>query len=238
MGAGNGSGLNGRTLEGIFMGGIGFDFRLTDRLSLNLQTANRIMNSDNLDGQISGFKYDVYNLSTLGVSYKFGYSKKRPKKQRSDEPQQTQRKSSDVETAEYDYSQQPIQPAAEAIFISSNIVTESLKEKEIEEVVEPEPIVEIFEEEVEPIVRDFEYRVQIRAKLGNPISVNHLSNTYNIPTNEIKQNTFNGYYIYTVGSFATYEEARTKRNQLRSYNGATDSFVVAFRSCNRMAKLP
>ena len=109
-------------------------------------------------------------------------------------------------------------------------------------IIEEQPIIEeelIVEEEVlQPIERTFEYRVQIRAKLGNAISIDHLSNIYNIPTNQIRQDRHNGYYIYSVGSFDTYEQARVRRNELRSNSGVTDAFVVAFKNGSRLDKLP
>jgi len=47
-----------------------------------------------------------------------------------------------------------------------------------------------------------------------------------------------GYYIYTIGSFDTYEQARTARDILRRVNGIRDAFVVAFRNGYRLDKLP
>ena len=254
IGEGGGSGFGGRTLEGIFMGGIGFDFRLSDRFNIKLETANRIMNSDMLDGQVSGFKYDVYNLSTIGISYKFGFSKKHQRSENIEEKEpveRTSRKIKEVETVEYDYGQ-PIENTVrqvDAMFMSPNIVTQPIKadtvtiiheepgyvETVIEETVVAPEVVYVLEEDV---TKDFEYRVQIRAKQGNPISISHLSNTYNIPQSQIRQNTHNGYYIYSVGSFSTYEQARSKRNELRSYNGISDAFVVAFKNGSRLDKLP
>ena len=63
VGYGNGSSFGGRTLQGILTGGLGIDLRLSNKWSLNLESANRIMNSDDMDGKISGFKYDVYNYT-------------------------------------------------------------------------------------------------------------------------------------------------------------------------------
>jgi len=239
VGGGNGKGFGGRTLETVMLGGLGLDFRLSDNWSLNLETANRAMNSDMLDGYIGGFKYDVYNLTTVGVSYKFGYSrKKRANTQKQEKSPKSRNKIDEVETAEYDYAKEPVQPPLlrpEVLLIAPAV------KKPIEEevMIIEEPFVEevvILEEE--PIQRDFEYRVQIRAKYGNAISTNHLSNTYNIALGQIRQDMHNGYYIYTVGSFETYEQARARRNELRSYNGITDAFVVAFRNGSRMDKLP
>lgn len=241
VGNGNGKSFGGRTLEGVFLGGLGLDFRLTNRMSLNLETANRIMNSDMLDGHISHFKYDVYNITTLGIAYKFGYSNKRGSPSEYRKTTSSSRSKTDkIENAEYDYSQQPIQPPlikADVLVIPPVVKREPIKEVEVL-VVEEEPVYEEVIVKEEPVQLEFEYRVQIRAKYGNAISINHLSNIYNISTSQIKQNRHNGYYIYTVGSFSTYEQARVRRNELRLNNGITDAFVVAFRNGSRLYKLP
>lgn len=241
VGNGNGKSFGGRTLEGVFLGGFGLDFRLTNQMSLNLETANRIMNSDMLDGHISHFKYDVYNITTLGIAYKFGYSNKRGSHSEHRKTTSSSRSKTDkIENAEYEYSQQPIQPPlikADVLVIPAIVKQEPIKEVEVL-VVEEEPVYEEVIVVEEPLQLEFEYRVQIRAKYGNAISINHLSDIYNISISQIKQNRHNGYYIYTVGSFSTYEQARVRRNELRSNNGITDAFVVAFRNGSRLDKLP
>jgi hypothetical protein len=83
-----------------------------------------------------------------------------------------------------------------------------------------------------------EYRVQIRAKYGKPIPVSWLSRKYNIPVNQIREDKHNGYYIYTVGSYETYLQAKTRCNQVRNVNGIPDAFVVAFKNGYRLDKLP
>lgn len=83
-----------------------------------------------------------------------------------------------------------------------------------------------------------EFRVQIKAKYGKPLSRKKLSAQYNIPIAEIQESRHNGYYIYTVGSYATYDEARDRRNVIRNVNGIYDAFVVAFNECGRLDKLP
>lgn len=240
VGYGNGKGFGGRTLQGIMTGGLGLDFRLSSKMNLNLESANRIMNSDMMDGRVSGFKYDVYNYTSIGISFKFGNTSKVKK---SDEYKYFTPKDDDIKQTEYDYTyEQPIEPpVVDALTIDAVIVpvTPPVKEKVVKEapveivVIETQP--EVVEDE---IITGLEYRVQIRAKYGREVSIQHLSNTYNIPTSEIRENNHNGFYIYTIGSFNTYEQAREKRNYLRSYNGITDAFVVAFRNGQRLNKLP
>jgi hypothetical protein len=244
VGGGAGKSFGGRTLEGVLHGGLGLDFRINDRLSINLETANRIMNSDMLDGHVSGFKFDVFNYTAVGVAYKFAFSKKHSRSNEPSEKKQksTKSKTGKIETVEYDYNaEQPIQPPV----VSPEVLVISPKVVEQPEIKEPEAIVEQpVTEEPEIIVVEktpvptFEYRVQILAKYGKTMSLQKIGNMYNIPADMIKQNTHNGYYIYTIGSFSTYESARQKRNQLRMNNGISDAFVVAFKNGERLDKLP
>lgn len=237
VGYGNGKGIGGRTLQGIMTGGLGLDFRLSNKVNLNLESANRIMNSDMMDGRVSGFKYDVYNYTSFGISYKFGNTQKIKK---SDEYKYFSSKDDKVKQTEYDYTyDQPIEPpVVDALTIEPVVVvvpvSPPVKEEPVEIVViETQP--DIVEEVV---ISGLEYRVQIRAKYGREISIQHLSNIYNIQVGQIRKNNHNGFYIYTVGSFANYEQAREKRNYLRSYNGISDAFVVAFKNGQRLNKLP
>lgn len=238
VGNGSGRSFGGRTLEGVLLGGLGVDIRLNERWDLTLKSVNRYMNSDILDGYVSQYPYDVYNITSIGIVYKFGYSNKHNSSPKSHKSAKVNKvRVDEIETVEYDYGEQPIESPVvqpEILYVAPYIVPQT--EEKVEEVaVIEEEIVE--EEVVEEILPTFEYRVQIRAKLGQPVSISHLSNLYNIPQNQIRQNMHNGYFIYSVGSFATYEEAKNKRNEIRSKNGIPDAFVVAFNNGVR-TKLP
>lgn len=235
VGNGSGKGIGGSTLQGIMTGGLGLDFRLSDKINLNLESANRIMNSDDMDGRVSGFIYDVYNYTSIGLSYKLGATTKVKK---ADEYKYFNSKDDKVTQTEYDYSyEQPLEPPeVDALSITPAVIDVPVTPVVEEKIVKEEPIEIVVVEEV--ILPEFEYRVQIRAKYGNEISIQHLSNIYNIPVVDIQENTYNGFYIYTVGSFTTYDQAKEKRNNLRSYNGISDAFVVAFKNGHRLNKLP
>ncbi len=72
----NDVGNGNRALNGLVTLGLGFDIRLSDNWSINLESANRIISTDELDGWVNGFKYDVYNYTSVGIAYKFGQSDK------------------------------------------------------------------------------------------------------------------------------------------------------------------
>ncbi len=244
VGYGSGKSFGGRTLQGMLMGGVGLDFRLSNRFNINLETANRVLNTDELDGRTSGFKYDIYNYTSFGISYKFGGNATKEKKSKEYSYFKPSKKDTRITTTDYDYDlTKPLEPPqVDALTIEPVIVsipvtpppTNNATNYEIPvEVIVTEPVLE----EV-AVVTGLEYRVQIRAKYGKVISTQHLSNTYNIPIREIRENINNGFYIYTVGSYPTYEQAKDKRNYIRTHNGIHDAFVVAFRNGTRLNKLP
>mgnify|MGYP002639264060 CR=1 FL=1 len=247
QGNGSGSSFAGRSLQGMFLGGLGLDLRLSNRVNLNLETANRLLDTDKLDATEGGFKYDVYNYTSLGISYKFGgNSSKQSKKEEYRYFKPKEETDEVIESADYDYNpNKPISPPeVDALTIEPVIVAIPVlppaKETVVEEIITV-PVEEVITEPVikqEVNVQGIEYRVQIRAKYGKAISIHHLSTTYNIPASEIKENTYNGFYIYTVGSYPTYDQAKERRNYLRLNNGISDSFIVAFRNGARLNKLP
>ena len=92
---------------------------------------------------------------------------------------------------------------------------------------------QVKEEVIETIpTSEIEYRVQIMAKQNKILSTTILANKYNL-SQTIKEDFYNGYYIYTLGSFPTYEAARRYSDELRSANKIYDAFVVAFRDGKR-----
>ena len=230
VGNGNGKSFGGRTLEGILTGGLGLDFRLSEKWNMNLETANRIMNSDEMDGRVSGFIYDVYNYTSIGLSYKFGI---RNTSKKTNSYSYFAPKNKDIKEAEYDYySTSPIEPPEVDALVIEPIIVPTIANKEVL-VIEETPVVIGSSTET-----GISYRVQIRAKYGRIISIQHLSNIYNIPVEQIRQNIYNGYYIYTIGSFTSYDQARLKRNYLRMHNGIVDAFVVTFKNGYRINNIP
>ena len=240
VGNGAGKGINGRTLEGILTVGMGADFRITDNFHINLESAHRGMNSDAFDHWENGFPFDIYNYTSLGLSWRFGLKNNKPP------PYQYEEQDNYFEEIEVDTAQneagvagedelgiveiggaEPVQPPADSSLNETTVVDETPV------VVQTEPA-----EPQKPLKPNPEYRVQIRAKFGKPLSREQLSAQYGIPVNEIMEDRHNGYYIYTIGSYATYDEAKERRNKLRNVNGIYDAFVVAFNECGRMDKLP
>lgn len=237
LGYGNGHGIGGRSLEGVLIGGFGFDFRLSNKLSLRLESVFRGMNTDFYD-KLEGYNhssYDFYNYTSLGFIYEFKKSRQKPISVSEETIDEI------ITTPKTD----PIMPVGE---------TDSPKDNgnsfnrviEVLEVDYTKPIEIVAETKevnnpsttIQPVAKGIEYRVQICARYGQEVSISELSRKHGFSTSEIQQSKYNGYNIYTVGSFATYSEASNYRNTVRSQHHASDAFVVAFQNGVRLNKLP
>lgn len=219
MGHGHGKGLGGRTIEGILLGGIGVNYSINKTWNIQLETANRFMNSDDMDHVKDHFKFDGYNYTSIGIVYRFGHRLKE---------QNRKPKPPSLPLLEIINNKEKTPPAP---------VTDTLEQKPVvKEVKQPEKQVQKpIKSPVRPIL---EYRVQIRARYGKPVDISYLSKKYNLPQTQIKTDKFKGYYIYTIGSYDNYLQAKTRRDIVRVRNKILDAFVVAFKNGRRLEKLP
>jgi len=212
VGYGQGTGIDGRYRQEFIMLGAGVEFRVNKRIRILLETVNKIPFSDILDGVESGHYNDSYNYTSLGVSYRFAFLKK-------DMPDGI-------------YPTDIVLPTIAKV--SSADINYELRSELVYQ-----PIIRVVtpslpKQEKAVIPSKIEFRVQILAEYGKPYSKSWISENYNIPLSEIKENIVNGYYIYTVGSFPTYEMASEKSAELQTYNGIYGAFVVAFRDGKRI----
>ncbi len=220
-----GSGIGGRTLEGIAIAGIGLDYKINDKWSLNFESALRGMNSDKVDIFENGKKHDYYSYTSLGITFKFGH--KTRKKDRFVQPVlEEDLPKVDVEEIKEE------EPEVKEEVVEKPVVKKEEPQKEVKK---EKPIVK---EIIVPDIPEPEYRVQIRAAYQKRISKVMLSEKFKIPVEKIKEDRHRGYYIYSVGSYATYEEAGARRDELKSKHGVYDAFVVCFSKGSRLHKLP
>lgn len=234
-GFGNGSGIGGRTLEGLLMGGFGIDFHFNDNWAIRLESSNRAINSDLLDNFSNKFNYDVYNHTSMGIAYTFNKRIKNVKLVPEDK---------EIIPISLPLSEEePLQPASNENPQGTNVFNRVIDVLDIqapkEEPKEPEK--EVVKETPQPIyvsASGVDYRVQIRARYGHKISIAELAKTYKLSPSEIMESAHKGYFIYTIGMFDSYEQAAEKRNIVRSNNGVFDAFVVAFKNGTRLDKLP
>lgn len=245
-GFGWGHGIDKRTLEGVALGGLGISYRVSNHLNVNIESSNHFVNSDNMDKYVGGFKYDSYNYTSIGLTIKFGgnnipegpHQIKLPKQYKTNKiftspvkPKEIKPKPK-VQNPVQKETNSPVQPpekvekAPKTIQKAQPVLTE-------QKVKEQEPVRHIMP--VKPIL---EYRVQIRARYERPVLLSYLSKRYHIAEDKIRTNRHDGYYIYTVGSFDTYEQAKKECQIIKTQNGVSDAFVVAFKNGRRLNKLP
>ncbi|MCD4736623.1 MAG: hypothetical protein K8R53_11310 [Bacteroidales bacterium] len=214
-----GAGIGGRTVEGVLPFGMGIDFRLSDKWSLNLEGSLRPVNSDLLDANKGDFQYDFYSYNFIGVSYHFG--KKKVKKPIELPP------GDDLLVVD-DQDNIP-QPDEEEI---PPVETDEMLEEEIriieDRIVETESKTEPYES----VWNGVEFRVQILAS-REIVDSELLSKKFNL-REEIRENNAEGWHRYSVGSFSKYWKAKEYKNVLVTRNNIYDAFVVAYREEQRL----
>lgn len=72
-GFGKGGGFGGRTLEGVYILGLGVNGMVTEHLYWNAEMGYRMMFADALDAKVSGDHNDGYAYVSFGVSWRFGF---------------------------------------------------------------------------------------------------------------------------------------------------------------------
>ena len=222
-GHGDGKGIGGRSIEGILTYGLGISFRLSHNWALNLQSANRIMKTDEYDAFKNSYPYDVYNYTSIGFVYKFGPSRKIV-------PKRVPR----FRLTDHDVPPSPVLIAPMDTASMAYLRTPLLSFQTLESV----QLVNETTNEKNKETAGLNYRVQILARFTGPLSVEQISRVFKIPASDITQETFQGHYIYTIGRFGNYNEARIKRDEIRYFYGIGDAFVVAFDEGKRLEKLP
>jgi hypothetical protein len=236
-GHGTGNGIGGTQADAFLLGGIGVDIPISPNISIRFETANRALATDNFDLRIGGFKYDIYNYTTLGLKYSFakrpGNMRKLPEVPKTHFPE----KETDTVKKVTDDSWLLLNKVIEADPVEIEVIVKEVvvdtadivKEAEVIPVVDISPV---------SAIKDAEYRVQILANGRRAADIAALAKRFRMNAAEIKQDMYNGMFIYTVGSFATYNEAARSRNSIREENGVSDAFVVYFENGQRQAAFP
>lgn len=236
-GYGSGNGIGGSQAAAFLLGGIGVDIPISPNLSIRFETANRALATDNFDLKISEYKYDIYNYTTLGLKYSFA---RRPGKMRNlPEVPKTHvpEKESDSVKEITDDSWLLLNKVIEADPVEIQVI-----EKEVDvdtaEIVKEAEVISIIDTSPVSAIIDVEYRVQILANGRRAADIATLAKKFRMNAADIKQDMYNGMFIYTVGSFATYNEAARSRISIRDENGVSDAFVVYFENGQRQAAFP
>ncbi|MCB0804809.1 MAG: outer membrane beta-barrel protein [Bacteroidales bacterium] len=229
-----GSGLFGRTVEGVIPFGGGFEYNFNENWSANIEVTLRPVNSDKLDAKTGMFEYDFYSYNFIGISYHF-------RKKQAKEPDLIR------DELAVEESEQPVEVTEQPV--------EEIAEEEPVLIVEPEPIIEEpkaeivqqdAEKSIEDKILDKEYRTGLYESPWPGVSFTiqvAASRTYIEPTQIAKQynlegdiivNNADGWYRYSVGNYIKYWKAREYRNILATRFNISDAFVVAYKDEERL----
>ncbi len=122
------------------------------------------------------------------------------------------------------------------LFEPDAIVAVPIVIEEEAEIVVAEPVYEpIVEEEVIP-PEDVEFRVQVRAAYKAKIPLQNLAGKYKLYA-EIQEDYLGSWYRYSIGSFGSYDEAKSYRNTIIGEHGVRDAFIVAYYQGKRLNRL-
>ncbi|MCB2220566.1 MAG: hypothetical protein KQI35_09240 [Bacteroidetes bacterium] len=207
-----GSGLFGRTLEPVLPFGMGVDYRFNKHWSVNFEGTLRPVNSDKLDANEGGFKFDFYSYNFVGVTY---YFIKREKKKPMIPPREIVYEKPD------DFPEPNFKPAKKVVPVKPNLTLEDqLLAAELESGLYDSPWPGV------------EFRVQVSASRTES-DPDKIKAKLKLP-GELKMNEGNGWYRYSTGEFIKYWKAKEYRNILVSRYNVKDAFVVAYRDGERI----
>lgn len=228
-GNGNGIGLLGRTFEPFLSAGLGIDFLLSEKWALTIESSNKIFGNDMVDLTASQFKYDVYNFTSVGLTYKLGEKPFKHLKGRHADDQFTE--AEEIQNSVPQVIPEKIEPVVELPVIK------------LEEVVKPviveEPTIElpVAMKKEEKIPAQTGYRVQLLAT-SKPYDKAKLSAKTKIDPSLIEESVFNGLYIYVIGMYEDHQEALKAMQKTRRDHATPDAFLVYFRDGKRIGVKP
>lgn len=235
-GFGNGKGIAGKTFEPVVAAGIGLDFPLSEHWMISFESGNHAVASDMLDVFASGFEYDVFNFTTVGVAYRFGSTlsgrrKVQPLLDKRNEEAVTDFIEPQIEKPVVQEEDSPAEGINQVITLQAMDTVPVIDSTRL--VLQQEAMVA----EIQPQPMRSGYRVQLLAT-SKPYDVSKLSAKTGLEVAEIDESTFNKLYIYVTGWFADRQSAIIAMKQIRTSHATPDAFIVYFSDGERVAKLP
>lgn len=190
---------------------LGLALRLAPNLKLSLDGTIMTALTDEVDFYRDGYQYDILSYFHAGLNYFIGGSQTKTKKQGAPKTVGKWEPEIPIKVIDYEIYKDPPQRL---------IAAPELKLPTPEARVTQTPSA------------DYEFRVQVYAKTS-PIAIGskvYRSVKFDYP---IVENTFNGLYRYSTGTFRAYSEAEAYARTMQS-RGVHDAFVVAYRNNQRI----
>lgn len=194
--------------------GLGFYYRIGNRMNLGLEYTFRNYFSDKLDNFTAGYPYDQVHYLALNLSFNLGtgMSGKRSKPQRGPGP------------AEYNITYPVYQPPPVQTYVPPPAVREPLPRYE-----PPEPVA--VKKPQKPRSEEYCYSVQLFAFSKHRYSASWIKKHYKI-SGEVRMEKEGGTERFVTGRCADLECAeRLKKSMIRL--GIRDAFIVAYKNGKR-----
>lgn len=203
------------TRAASFPVGLGATFAIAPNLKLSLEASLTTVISDDIDFKRDWYQYDILTAAHVGLSYSFGDGQTKDKKTKKSPSAATKwEPETPISVIDYEiYNDPPI--------------------KKMQPETLPQLQLPAKNEVVTKSYAPFEFRVQLYAKssrvaIGERVYRNV---QFDYP---IVENTFNGLYRYSTGSFQSYAEAEAYAHKMQS-RGIYDAFVVAYSNNERIS---
>ncbi len=201
----------------IFPFGLGFDFMLNEKWTLNFETTSRMVGSDQLDGTEGGFAFDFYSYNFIGVTYQL--DKKKPARKPYAPPR------------ELAVEEIPVRPEIE---IDSAEIARYKQEVERkrnldDKLMDAEADAGLYKTPWPGV----EFKVQIAAA-KNYVEPEIFAKKFDLNPSNIQIQVADGWYRYSVGKYIKYWQAREYKNILLTNHNAKGAFVVAYRDDERI----
>jgi len=221
-----GSGLFGRTVEGVIPFGGGIEYTFNKNWSANLEISLRPVNSDKLDSKVGMFEYDFYSYDFIGISYHFHKKQLKEPDLIRDELAIEEVEMPIEESAA---AEEPVIHKPEAVLEKELVKQDQDIERTIDDkLLDKEYRTGLFESPWPGV----EFTVQIAA-LKVWIDPEKISKQFNIEGKVLVMEA-DGWYRYSVGRYIKYWKAREYKNILVTRNNIKDAFVVAYRDNQRL----
>ncbi|MCK9220179.1 MAG: SPOR domain-containing protein [Bacteroidales bacterium] len=233
-----GSGSEGNwTTEVVIPAGLGAYVNIGDKVNLGIEWTVRGVNSDKLDATEGGFKYDMYSLLALTLTYNFN------------KPNLGNLSAANVGRTSGPIPSQFQPPAPKPIQKPENGPTPRLHFPQrdsvtAKEVPLPPPDSSDFPEATVdsawmdgPVQPGISYRVQIFAFRSNTFSATDIRKKFKLKQTVYKEFS-EGWYRYTLGSFKSLKAAQSLQRQVKSQKGIHDAFVARYKDGKRIPTRP
>jgi len=222
------------TTEIVIPAGLGAYYNIGDKVNLGLEWTLRALNSDKLDGTISGYPYDMYTFLSLNLTYNFNKpntGKLKPAKYSTPKgislPPPPSNTPKAPEQEKEGYEKLVLPPPL-------SITPEPVEQKiEAPTMILRDTTTSQF---AEPVVQGISYRVQVFATHTETYTEEDMQSRLKLSM-QVTKEISDGWYRFTVGLFTKPADAVSLMKQMRA-RGIKGAFVVKYLDGNRVPLNP